>query len=73
MTINEIKELTRFLTEEEVNKIKEEIKNKEEILKGGNLDEEEMIQVLNTLFAIMVIEKTLESEIEGVEEIKEQL
>lgn len=73
MTISEIKDLTKFLSEEEVEKIKKEIKSKEEILKSGKLDEEEMIQVLNTLFAILVIEKTLESEIEGVEEIREEL
>ena len=73
MSISEIKDLTKFLTEEEVEKIKSEIKSKETILKSGNLDEEEMIQVLNTLFAILVIEKTLESEIEGVEDIREEL
>ena len=73
MTITEIKNLTKFLSEEEVEKIKQEIKNKEDVLKSGNLDEEELIQVLNTLFAILVIEKTLESEIEGVEEIREEL
>lgn len=73
MTINEIKGLTRFLSEEEVEKIKKQIKEKEDVLKGGNLDEEEMIQVLNTLFAVLVIEKTLESEIEGVEEIRDEL
>lgn len=73
MTITEIKNLTKFLSEEEVEKIKEEIKNKEDVLKSGNLDEEELIQVLNTLFAILVIEKTLESEIEGVEEIRAEL
>jgi len=73
MTLNEIKDLTRFLSEEEVEKIKKEIKSKEDILKSGSLDEEEMIQVLNTFFAILVIEKTLEKEIEGVEEIRGEL
>ena len=73
MTISEIKELTRFLSEEEIKKIKDEIKSKEDVLKNGNLDEEEMVQVLNTLFAVLVIEKTLESEIEGVEEIRDEL
>lgn len=73
MTINQIKELTRFLTEEEVEQIKKEIKSKEDVLKKGNLNEEEMIEVLNTLFAVLVIEKALESEIEGVEEIREEL
>lgn len=73
MTIDEIKGLTRFLSEEEVEQIKKQIKNKEDILKSGNLEEEEMIQVLNTLFAVLVIEKTLESEIEGVEEIRDEL
>jgi len=73
MTISEIKDLTRFLSEEEVEKIKQEIKSKEQILKSGNIDEEEMIEVLNTLFAILVIEKTLESEIEDVEEIRDEL
>ena len=73
MTVTEIKDLTKFLSDEEVEKIKEEIKSKENVLKNGSLDEEEMIQVLNTLFAILVIEKTLESEIEGVEEIRAEL
>ena len=73
MTINEIKDLTKFLSEEEVEEIKKEIKSKEDVLKSGSLDEEEMIQVLNTFFAILVIEKALESEIEGVEEIRDDL
>ena len=50
MTISEIKDLAKHLSEEEVEKIKEEIKSKENILKGGKLDEEEMVQVLNTLY-----------------------
>lgn len=73
MSISEIKELTKYLTEEEVEKIKQEIKDKETTLKGGNLDEEEMVQVLNTLFAVLVIEKALESEMEGIEEIRDEL
>ncbi len=73
MTINEIKGLTKFLDNEDVENIKKQIKDKEEILKSGKLDEEEMVQVLNSLFAILVIEKTLESQIEGVEEIRDQL
>ena len=73
MTIKEIKDLTKFLTDEEVEKIKEEIKNKESVLKSENMDENEMGQVLNTLFAILVIEKTLESEIEGIEDIRAEL
>ena len=73
MSISEIKELTKYLTEEEVEKIKQEIKDKESTLKGGNLDEQEMIQVLNTLFAVLVIEKALQSEMEGIEEIKDEL
>ena len=66
MSINEIKDLAKYLSDEEVEKIKKEIKDKENTLKGGSLDEEEMIQVLNTLFAVLVIEKALESEIEGI-------
>ena len=73
MTISEIKKLTKFLTDEEVDNIKEEIKSKESILKKEDMDEDELGQVLNTLFAILVIEKTLESEIEGIEEIREEL
>lgn len=73
MTVSEIKGLVRFLSEEDVEQIKQQIKDKEDILKGGNLDEEEMIQVLNTLFAVLVIEKTLELEIEDVEEIRAEL
>lgn len=73
MTISEIKDLAKYLSEEDVEKIKKEIKDKESTLKGGVLDEEEMIQVLNTLFAALVIEKALESEIEEVEEIRDQL
>ena len=73
MTIGEIKNLTKFLNDDDVEKIKEEIKSKETILKNDNMDEEEMTQVLNTLFAIMVIEKALESEIDGVEEIRAEL
>ena len=73
MTISEIKDLTKFLTDDEVDKIKQEIKNKENVLRDADMDEEEMTQVLNTLFAIMVIEKTLESEIEGVEDIRAEL
>ena len=59
MTIKEIKDLTKFLTDKELEKIKEEIKSKESILKTQDVEEEEMGQVLNTLFAILVIEKTL--------------
>lgn len=73
MTIGEIKNLTKFLNDDDVEKIKEEIKSKETILKSDNMDEEEMTQVLNTLFAIMVIEKALESEIDGIEEIRAEL
>lgn len=73
MTINDIKKLTKFLTEEEVDKIKQEIKSKETILKSGKLEEGEMVQVLNTLFAILVIEKTLEKQVEEVEEIRGEL
>ena len=73
MTISEIKNLTKFLTDEEAEKIKQEIKDKENVLKIQNMDEEEIGQVLNTLFAILVIEKTLELEIEGVEEIRADL
>ena len=73
MTIKEIKNLTKFLTDEELDKIKEEIKSKETILKKQDVEEGEMGQVLNTLFAILVIEKTLENEIEGVEEIRAEL
>ena len=73
MTINEIKDLTKYLKEEEVDEIKEEIRSKETVLKSGNLEEDELIQVLNTLFAILVIEKTLESQIEEVEEIRSDL
>lgn len=73
MTISEIKNLTKFLTDEDVEKIKEEIKSKEKILKAGNLEEEELGNVLNSLFAILVIEKTLESQIDDVEEIRKEL
>lgn len=73
MTIKEIKNLTKFLTDEDLDKIKEEIKSKESILKTQDVPEEELGQVLNTLFAILVIEKTLEAEIEGVEEIRAEL
>lgn len=73
MTISEIKSLTKFLTDEDVEKIKEEIKSKEKILKSGNLEEEELGNVLNSLFAILVIEKTLESQIDDVEEIRKEL
>ena len=73
MTIKEIKNLTKFLTDKELEKIKEEIKSKETILKKQDVEEEEMGQVLNTLFAILVIEKTLENEIEGIEEIRAEL
>lgn len=73
MTIKEIKGLTKFLTDEEVEKIKKEIKSKETVLKNEDMEEEEITQVLNTLFAILVIERTLESEIEGIEEIRAEL
>lgn len=73
MTISEIKDLAKLLNEEEVDKIKEEIRSKENILKGGNLDEGEMTEVLNTLFSILVIEKALETEIEGIEEMRADL
>ena len=73
MTISEIKNLTRFLSSEDVENIKNEIKSKEAILKTDNMDEEEMTQALNTLFAILVIEKTLESEIEDIEQIRAEL
>ena len=73
MTISEIKNLTKFLTDNDIQKIKEEIKSKETVLKSGNLEEEEIIQVLNTLFSILVIEKTLELEIEDIEEIRDEL
>ena len=73
MTIKEIKDLTKFLTDEDVDKIKNEIKSKEGVLKSQDMDEKEMTQVLNTLFAILVIEKSLETEIEGIEEIREEL
>ena len=73
MTISEVKNLTKFLSEEDIDNIKKEIKSKEQILKGGKLDEGERTQVLNTLFAILVIEKTLELEIEEVENIRAEL
>lgn len=73
MTVTQIKDLTKFLSEEEVENIKKEIKEKENILKSGNLDEEELGNVLNTLFSILVIEKTLEQQVEGIEEIREEL
>ena len=73
MTIKEIKNLTKFLKDEDLDKIKEEIKSKESVLKTQDVPEEELGQVLNTLFAILVIEKTLETEIEGVEEIRAEL
>ena len=62
-----------MLTEEQVEEIKKEIKNKEDVLKSGNLDEEELGEVLNTLFSILVIEKTLEQQVEGIEEIRSEL
>lgn len=73
MTVTEIKNLTKYLTDEEVEDIKKEIKSKETILKSGNLDEEELGQVLNTLFAILVIEKTLEQQVEDIEDIRAEL
>lgn len=73
MTISEIKGLTKFLSDDDVENIKKQIKDKETVLKSGDLDEEEMVQVLNSLFAILVIEKTLESQIEDVEEMRDQL
>ena len=73
MTVTEIKNLTKYLTDEEVEDIKKEIKSKETILKSGNLDEEELGQVLNTLFAILVIEKTLEQQVEEIEDIRAEL
>lgn len=73
MTVTEIKNLTKYLTDEEVEDIKKEIKSKENILKSGNLDEEELGQVLNTLFAILVIEKTLEQQVEDIENIRSEL
>lgn len=73
MTVTEIKNLTKYLTDEEVEDIKKEIKSKENILKSGNLDEEELGQVLNTLFAILVIEKTLEQQVEEIENIRSEL
>ena len=54
MTIKEIKDLTKFLTDEDVDKIKNEIKSKESVLKSQDMDEKEMTQVLNTLFAIYI-------------------
>jgi len=73
MTLNEIKNLTRFLTDDEVENIKQQIKDKEVLLKQEIMDEEELGQVLNTLFAILVIEKSLENEIEGIEDIRKEL
>ncbi len=73
MTINEIKELTKYLSEEEIEKIKEEIKSKETILKSGNISDEELVNVLNSFFSILVIEKTLEKEIDEVEDIRAEL
>lgn len=73
MTIKEIKDLTKFLTDQEIEQIKEEIKSKEATLKAEKMEEEELTQVLNTLFSILVIEKTLENEIDGVEEIRDKL
>jgi len=73
MTVSEIKDLTKYLSQEDVEKIKQEIKNKEALLKSENLDEEELGMTFNTLFAILVIEKTLESEIEEIEDIRAEL
>jgi len=73
MKIKEIKKLNKYLKEEQVEEIKKEIKNKEDVLKSGNLDEEELGEVLNTLFSILVIEKTLEQQVEGIEEIRSEL
>ena len=73
MTVKEIKNLAKFLTEEELDKIKKEIKSKEDILKKEDIEEEELGRVLNTLFSILVIEKTLENEIEGIEEMRDEL
>ena len=73
MTIKEIKDLTKFLTDKELEKIKDVIKSKVSIFKTLDVEEEEMGQVLNTLFAILVIEKTLENEKEGIEDIRAEL
>ena len=73
MTVTEIKNLTKYLTDEDIEDIKKEIKNKENILKQGNLDEEELGKVLNTLFSVLVIEKTLEQQIDEIEDIRTEL
>lgn len=73
MTINEIKELAQKLKDADVERIKAEIKSKESILKNNDLDEEELGEVLNTLFSILVIEQAFEDEVEGVEDIRAEL
>ena len=73
MTINEIKDLAQKLKDADVERIKAEIKSKESILKNNDLDEEELGEVLNTLFSILVIEQAFEDEIEGVEEMRAEL
>lgn len=73
MTINEIKELAKKLKDADIERIKEEIKSKEAILKNNDLDEEELGEVLNNLFAILVIEQAFEDEVEGVEEMRAEL
>lgn len=73
MTINEIKELAQKLKDADVERIKAEIKSKESILKNNDLDEEELGEVLNTLFSILVIEQAFEDEVEGVEDMRAEL
>ena len=73
MTINEIKELAQKLKDADVEKIKAEIKSKESILKNNDLDEEELGEVLNTLFSILVIEQAFEDEVEGIEDMRAEL
>ena len=73
MTIDDIKKLTKFLNDEDIEEIKKQIKSKEKILKEGKLEEEEMNKVLNTLFSILVLEKSLESEIEDIDELRKEI
>lgn len=73
MTIDEIKGLVKFLTDEDIEEIKNQIKSKEKVLKEGKAEEEEMNKVLNALFAILVLEKTLELEIEDLDDIRQEI
>lgn len=73
MTVCEIRNLTKYLNQQIAEEIKSKLQKEEMLLINSDYEEEEKIQILNTLYAILVLEKLLECEQEEIEESRLEL